>query len=203
MEELDKKIKGKVEVICGPMFSGKSEELMRRLRRSNIARQKTLIFKPKIDIRYVAQNIVSHDGNQLDAFPIGDVQDILAIVSCNKASVVGIDEVQFFSNDIIHIICQLVEDGTRVIVAGLDLDYRGVPFGPVPTLLAIADHITKLQAICNICGNDAHFTQRIVNNKPAQYDDEVVVVGGQEAYQARCRSCHVIDKQPQFNQPLL
>jgi len=197
MEEQDKKNKGKLEVVCGPMFSGKSEELMRRLRRAKIARQNVIIFKPKIDTRYIAGNIVSHDGNKLDAFPIEELSDILEMATYNKATVIGIDEAQFFTQSIINIICTLIEQGKRVVVAGLDLDYRGVPFGPMPTLLAIADTITKLQAICNICGIDAHFTQRIVDSKPAPFDDKLIIkIGGQESYQARCRSCHVIDKQP-------
>ena len=197
MEEQDKKNKGKLEVVCGPMFSGKSEELMRRLRRAKIARQNSIIFKPKIDTRYIASNIVSHDGNSLDAFPIEEVNDILEMATYNLATVIGIDEAQFFTQSVINVICTLIEQGKRVVVAGLDLDYRGVPFGPMPTLLAIADNVTKLQAICNICGGDAHFTQRIVNSKPAPFDDELIIkIGGQESYQARCRACHIIDKQP-------
>jgi len=201
MQELDKKNKGKLEVICGPMFSGKSEELMRRLRRAKIARQNVIIFKPKIDTRYIADNIVSHDGNSLEAFPVDDASDIVTIARSNSANVVGIDETQFFTTDVIDAIFSLVEGGTRVIIAGLDLDYRCIPFGPMPILLAIADRVTKLQAICNICGNDASFTQRIVNNKPALFDSEhVIQVGGQESYQARCRTCHIIDKKPDFKQ---
>lgn len=201
MEEHVKKNKGKLEVVCGPMFSGKSEELMRRLRRAKIARRNVIIFKPKIDTRYIADNIVSHDGNSLDAFPIQDPQEMLSIALHNGASVVGIDEAQFFHQSVIDIIFTLIDHGKRVVVAGLDLDYRGIPFGPMPTLLAVADQITKLQAICNVCGTDAHFTQRIVDNKPAPFDDEQVKVGGQESYQARCRTCHTIDKRPQFTQP--
>jgi len=200
MQEQEKKTKGKLEVVCGPMFSGKSEELMRRLRRAKIARQNVIVFKPKIDVRYVPDNIVSHDGNSLDAFPIEDVQEILPITLHNQATVIGIDETQFFVPSIIDVICTLIEHGKRVIVAGLDLDYRGIPFGPIPTLLAIADSITKLQAICNVCGADAHFSQRIVNNKPAPFDDTLIKVGGQESYQARCRTCHTIDRQPTFYQ---
>jgi len=200
MNELDKKNKGKLEVVCGPMFSGKSEELMRRLRRAKIARQHIIIFKPTIDTRYIADNIVSHDGNSLNAFPVKDAQELLSVVVNNNATVIGIDEAQFFDIGIVDTICELIESGKRVIVAGLDLDYRGIPFGPMPLLLAIADQITKLQAICNTCGHDAHFTQRIVNNKPAPFEDEVVKVGGQESYQARCRTCHVIDKRVLFSQ---
>ena len=121
-------------------------------------------------------------------------EHIKTIALNNDAHVIGIDEVQFFSQDIITIICDLIEHKKRIIVAGLDLDFRGVPFGPMPSLLAIADKITKLQAICSLCGIDAHFTQRLVNNQPARYDDPVILVGAQEAYQARCRECFSIDK---------
>ena len=189
---------GSLEVICGPMFSGKSEELIRRLRRAKIAKQQVVIFKNSLDDRHLNayEYVVSHDGNKIDAQPITHIEDITSIATSTNANVIGIDEVQFFSKEIIAIICQLVNNGKRVIVAGLDLDFRGVPFGPMPTLLAIADKITKLQAICSLCGIDALFTQRLVNNKPAKFDDPVILVGAQEAYQARCRSCYSIDKQP-------
>lgn len=189
-------IKGTLEVVCGPMFSGKSEELIRRLRRATIAQQKVLVFKNSIDNRHAHayEFVTSHDGNKLDAQPIKNVDDIVNIALEAQADVIGIDEVQFFPHDIITSICKLVENNKRVIAAGLDLDFRGVPFGPMPILLAIADKITKLQAICSLCGVDAHFTQRLVNNQPAKYDDPVILVGAQEAYQARCRECFSIDK---------
>lgn len=189
---------GLLEVVCGPMFSGKSEELIRRLRRAKIAQQKVLTFKPSLDNRHSIEHVVSHDGNKVDAKPIESVADILTIVNNNNISVVGIDEVQFFHQDIIPIICKMVDAGKRVIVAGLDLDFRGNPFGCMPLLLAIADKITKLQAICTLCGIDAHFTQRLVDGKPARYTDPLIVVGAQEAYQARCRSCYSIDRPAQF-----
>lgn len=194
--------KGTLEVVCGPMFSGKSEEFMRRLRRAKIARQHVLIFKNSLDNRHEGayEYVVSHDGNKIDAQPITSIQAILHLALQPDVDVVGIDEVQFFSHDIVAIICTLVEHGKRVVVAGLDLDFRGVPFGPMPILLAIADKITKLQSICSLCGTDAHFTQRLVNNRPANFDDPVILVGAQEAYQARCRNCYRIDKMP-FTQP--
>jgi thymidine kinase len=186
--------KGSLEVICGPMFSGKSEELIRRLRRANIAQQIICVFKNKLDDRHTLEQVVSHDGNSLNAIAPENLETILKIAEEKGATVVGIDEVQFFSLDIIPIICTLIEQGKRVIVAGLDLDFRGAPFGCMPTLLAIADKVLKLQSICTLCGNDAHFTQRLVNNSPARYDDPIILIGAQETYQARCRSCFRIDK---------
>ena len=167
---------GSLEVICGPMFSGKSEELIRRLRRAKIARQTVLVFKNSLDNQRTQafEYVVSHDGNKLDAQPIAQVENILTAAVDTQASVVGIDEVQFFPASIIQSICTLIEAKKRVIVAGLDLDFRAVPFGPMPILLAIADKITKLQAICAVCGADASFTQRLVNSQPARYDDPVI-----------------------------
>ncbi len=187
---------GTLEVVCGPMFSGKSEELIRRLRRAKIAQQIVVTFKNSLDNQRTLayEYVISHDGNKVHAEPIDSVEQILSMALALDADVVGIDEVQFFPQNIIGIICQLVNAKIRVIVAGLDLDFRGIPFGPMPTLLAIADKITKLQAICTICGIDAHFTQRLVNNEPARFDDPIIQVGAQEAYQARCRGCYRIDK---------
>ncbi|MCK5633072.1 thymidine kinase [bacterium] len=190
---------GTLEVVCGPMFSGKSEELIRRLRRAQIAKLNVLTCKHALDNRHTIECVVTHNGNKLKAEALSSVEDILRLGQEKNIDVVGIDEVQWFDNYIISIICKLIEAGKRVIVAGLDLDFRGVPFGSMPILLAVADHITKLQAICTICGKDAHFTQRLVNNKPANYDDPVILVGAQESYQARCRDCHAIDKQPTFS----
>ncbi len=185
-----------LEVICGPMFSGKSEELMRRLRRAKIARQNVIVFKNSLDNRHehAFEYVVSHDGNKLDAQPIKNIDDIVSIATNLHSDVVGIDEVQFFPQEIIPAICALVNAKKRVIVAGLDLDFRGVPFGPMPILLAIADTITKLHAICSLCGIDALYTQRLVNNQPAKSDDPIILVGAQESYQARCRDCYSIDK---------
>lgn len=185
---------GMLEVICGPMFSGKSEELIRRLRRAKIAQQTIVTFKPQIDNRYALEYVISHDGNKVDARPLMNVNEIVEIVNTNNATVIGIDEAQFFSHEIVGVICTLINENRRVIVAGLDLDFRGTPFGCMPLLLAIADKVTKLQAICTQCGHDAHFTQRLVNGDPAKYDDPIILIGAQEAYQARCRGCYAIDK---------
>ena len=187
-------LQGSLEVICGPMFSGKSEELIRRLRRARIAQQTTITFKPSIDNRYGLEYVVSHDGSKLDARPLNNVIDIIEIVNSIDVHVVGIDEAQFFSLDVVSVVCTLINMHKKVIVAGLDLDFRGAPFGCIPLLLAVADKVTKLQAICTQCGHDAHFTQRLVNGTPAKYDDPIIMIGAQEAYQARCRGCYRIDK---------
>ena len=188
--------KGSLEVICGPMFSGKSEELIRRLKRAQIAKQHVLTCKHSLDDRYMIECIISHDGNKLEAEAIEDISDLIRLGLDNKINVIGIDEVQWFDPKIVGVICDLIEAGKRVIIAGYELDFRAMPVGPMPTLLSIADKVTKLQAICTICGKDANLTQRLVNNKPAKYDDPDIVVGGAEGYQARCRNCHQIDKPP-------
>lgn len=181
------------------MFSGKSEELIRRMRRAKIAKQNVAVFKPVIDTRYSLEHVMSHDGSKIPALPVDDVVSIISYVEQNAITVIGIDEVQFCPEAIIPTICTLVNMGKRVIVAGLNLDFRGVPFGPMPTLLAIADTITKLHAICSHCGDEAPFTQRLVNNMPARYDDPIILIGAQEAYDARCRTCYLIDKVPPFS----
>jgi thymidine kinase len=180
------------------MFSGKSEELIRRLRRAKIARQNIIIFKPICDYRTSLIHISSHDGATLEAKPLENMQHIIPFVQQENSSVIGFDEAQFFPKEIMPIICQLVEQEKRVIVAGLDLDFRGMPFGIIPMLMALADKVTKLQAICTQCGTDAHFTQRLVNGIPAKFDDPIILIGAQEAYQARCRGCYVIDKRDIF-----
>ncbi|MGE0009988.1 MAG: thymidine kinase [Candidatus Babeliales bacterium] len=189
--------KGSLEIICGSMFSGKSEELIRRLKRAELAKQNVLVFKHSLDNRSTIEYVVSHCGSKLKAIPLEKPQDILELTTSN-VTVVGIDEVQFFDMSIIQVICDLVNRGKRVLVAGLDLDFRGKPFGCIPTLMAIADNVTKLQAICIHCGKNAHFTQRLVNGKPARHDDPLIVIGAEEQYQARCRSCHQIDEMPQL-----
>lgn len=189
---MTKKI-GSLEVICGPMFSGKSEELMKKLRRATIAKQSVVVFKHAFDNRYTEQQITSHDGNKFSAYSLAQADDILTHPCIEKSTVIGIDEVQFFSTDVVGVICTLLDDGKRIIVAGLDLDFRRVPFGPMPALLALASSITKLQAICISCGSDAHFTQRLINNKPAHYNDPIILVGAKETYQARCGLCHHIE----------
>ncbi len=189
---------GSLEVICGSMFSGKSEELIRRLRRSQIAQLTTLVFKHSIDNRTTVEYIHSHAGDKLKAIALDKSADILEY-SFDELQVVGIDEVQFFGDGILDVIFQLVDSGKRVIVAGLDLDFRGMPFGCMPMLLAMADTVTKLNAVCLLCSSDAHFTQRLINGKPADFDDPLILVGAQECYQARCRDCFRINKKPAFN----
>ena len=193
---LKKKV-GLLEVVCGSMFSGKSEELIRRLKRAEIAKMNVIAFKHSLDDRKTTEHVISHNGNKIKAFAIHDSNEILKFAH-EQIEVVGIDEVQFFSKDIINIICRLVEDGKKVIVGGLDLDFRGIPFGPMPILMAIADKVTKLKAICIECGKDAQFSQRLVNGEPAKHNDPIILVGAEECYQARCRECFVIDKVPEL-----
>ena len=175
---------GWIEVIAGCMFSGKTEELIRRLRRAQIAKQNVKIFKPNIDNRYSTTAIVSHSDQFLPSILISDISEVLEHSS--SAHVIGIDEAQFFSSDIINICNKLANDGKRIIVAGLDQDYRGVPFEPMPYLLAIAEYITKTLAICVVCGNPADKTQRKTKSS------ERVIVGASDIYEARCRKCHYI-----------
>ncbi len=189
---------GSLEVICGPMFSGKSEELMRRLRRAAIAKQTVITFKPSLDNRYAAEYVVSHNGTKHAALPIDSVDILETVVAEKNACVIGIDEAQFFDQSIVATIFSLVHSGKKVIAAGLDLDFRGVPFGVMPMLMALADSVTKLRSICTECGKDAHFTQRLVNGCPARFDDPIIMIGAQEAYQARCRGCYTIDKLPKW-----
>jgi thymidine kinase len=178
---------GWIEVIAGCMFSGKTEELIRRLRRAQIAKQTVKIFKPRIDLRYSDSDIVSHSEQSLPSILISDINEITELAK--DAQVVGIDEAQFFSNDIVDICNRLANEGKRVIVAGLDQDYRGIPFEPMPQLLAIAEYITKTLAICVNCGNPADKTQRKTTSS------ERVVVGAADIYEARCRKCHYIPKE--------
>lgn len=183
--------RGWVEVICGSMFSGKSEELIRRVRRAHIARQKVQVFKPALDVRYSLPNVTSHDGLRVDATPVASSAEICDLVEPDTM-VVAIDEGQFFDLDLPEVCDRLAARGLRVIVAGLDTDFRGEPFGPMPTLMAKADMLDKLQAICVICGGPGTRTQRLVNGEPARYDDQLIVLGAQERYQARCRHCHQV-----------
>lgn len=193
--------KGRLEVICGSMFSGKSEELIRKLRRAKIAKKKTIVFKPSIDHRTSLAHVSSHDGNKFNAIAVDSPLHIIEQTHIDT-NIVGIDEAQFFSHELINTVLDLVNDGKTVLVAGLNLDYRGVPFGPMPTLIALADKITKLSAICIICGDEAYFSQRIVNGHPAKYEDPLVQIGAEEAYQARCRNCFIIDKKPLWQKTL-
>jgi len=184
---------GIVEVIVGSMFSGKTDELIRRLRRATIAKQKVQVFKPAIDIRYSDGKVTSHAGNDFAAQPIQSVEEILTRLEPDT-TVVAIDEAQFFAPEIISIVQHLADRGLRVIVAGLDTDFRGEPFGPMPILMAQAERVDKLHAICMVCGEEASRTQRLVNGKPARYDDPVVIIGASELYEARCRRHHEVPK---------
>ena len=184
---------GSIEVICGSMFSGKTDELIRRLVRATIAKQKVQVFKPSIDVRYAAEKVTSHAGADYDAIPVEKPADILAKLDPDT-TVVGIDEAQFMDNDVVRVAEELAELGKRVLVAGLDMDFRGEPFGPMPLLMSKAEQVDKLHAIFMVCGEEASRTQRLVNGKPARYDDPVVIVGAAELYEARCRVHHDVPR---------
>jgi thymidine kinase len=184
---------GSVEVVCGSMFSGKTDELIRRLVRATIAKQKVQVFKPAIDLRYAAEKVTSHAGANYSAIPIEKAADIRERID-EDTTVVAIDEAQFFDVEIVKVAQDLAERGLRVIVAGLDMDFRGEPFGPMPTLMSKAEKVDKLHAICMTCGDEASRTQRLVNGKPARYNDPVVIVGASEMYEARCRKHHEVPR---------
>jgi thymidine kinase len=184
---------GSIEVITGSMFSGKTDELIRRLRRATIARQKVQVFKPVIDNRYAVEKVTSHAGSDYEAIPIRHASEIITCLE-PATTVVAIDEAQFFDDEVIQIAHTLADRGLRVIVAGLDTDFRGEPFGPMPVLMAQAERVDKLQAICMVCGEPATRTQRLVNGHPARYDDPVVIVGAAELYEARCRQHHEVPR---------
>jgi thymidine kinase len=173
--------KGWIEVICGSMFSGKTEELIRRLNRAKIAHQKVEIFKPAIDNRYHETDVVSHNENSIPSTPVNSSLNILLMV--NNATVVGIDEAQFFDDELLYVCEKLAAKGIRVIVAGLDMDYTGKPFGPMPNLMSVAEYVTKLHAICVRCGDLANYSYRITTN------NNQVLLGEKDSYEARCRSC--------------
>lgn len=174
---------GRIEVICGSMFSGKTEELLRRLRRANFAKQKVEIFKPSIDVRYSQEEVVSHDKNSILSTPVEHSSNILLLSS--DVDVVGIDEAQFFDDGLADVCQSLADQGIRVIVAGLDMDFKRNPFGPMPNLCAVADDVTKVHAICVECGSLANQTHRMTN------DDKLVVLGESESYQPLCRKCYL------------
>jgi len=184
---------GSIEVITGSMFSGKTDELIRRLVRATIAKQRVQVFKPVIDVRYAVEKVTSHTGSNFNAIPIRHSREIFGRLDVDT-TVIAIDEAQFIDDEIIAVTRQLAERGIRVIVAGLDMDFRGEPFGPIPTLMAQAEHVDKLQAICMVCGEPASRTQRLVDGKPARYDDPVVIVGAAELYEARCRAHHEVPR---------
>jgi thymidine kinase len=174
--------RGWIEVICGSMFSGKTEELIRRLKRARIARQRVEIFKPSIDVRYDEEKVVSHDANEIMSTPVPNSSNILLLAG--DVDVVGIDEAQFFDAGLPEVCTQLASSGIRVVVAGLDMDFKGKPFGPIPHLLSIAEYITKVHAICVKCGSLAHFSHRTV------LSDKLVMLGEKEAYEPLCRRCY-------------
>ncbi|MAS34214.1 MAG: thymidine kinase [Anaerolineaceae bacterium] len=183
---------GYIEVICGSMFCGKTEELIRRIRRATIAKQKVQVFKHRLDNRYEGvAKVTSHTGQHLEAQHISHSSELLPLVA-PETTVVAVDEVQFFDDNIIDVIQELASREIRVIVAGLDLDFRGEPFGTMPEILCLAEEVTKLRAICVVCGEPASRTQRLVNGEPAHYDDPIILVGAEESYEARCRQHHII-----------
>lgn len=173
------------------MFSGKSEELIRRVRRAQFAKQKIAVFKPKIDNRYSEEAVVSHNGTTVIAHPIEKTEEMWSYID-DEYDLIAIDEAQFFGEDIIETVQQLADHSYRVILAGLDQDFKGVPFGPMPFLMAIAEQVTKLQAVCSVCGSPASRTQRLINGEPAKADDPVILVGASEAYEPRCRHHHYV-----------
>ena len=174
--------RGRIEVVCGSMFSGKTEELIRRLKRAKFAKQRVEIFKPAMDVRYSEENVVSHDSNSIASTPIDSSASISLFTS--EIDVVGIDEAQFFDEGLVNVCNQLANNGIRVIIAGLDMDYKGVPFGPIPALCAIADEVTKVHAICVKCGQLAYVSHRIVKN------DKRVLLGEKDEYEPLCRECY-------------
>lgn len=182
---------GWLELICGSMFSGKSEELIRRVKRATYAKQEVRVFKPVIDNRYSEAAVVSHNGTSMTSYAISSAADIWDHIS-ESTDVVAVDEVQFFDQEIVEVLSSLADKGYRVIAAGLDMDFRGEPFGVVPNIMAIAESVTKLQAVCSVCGSPASRTQRLIDGKPASYDDPVILVGAAESYEARCRHHHEV-----------
>lgn len=184
---------GWIEVVCGSMFSGKSEELIRRVKRAQFAKQQIAVFKPEIDDRYSDEAVVSHNGTTVIANPVASSSHIEEFDKSHY-DIIAIDEAQFFDDGIVETVMALADEGFRVIIAGLDQDFRGEPFGPMPLLMAVAEHVTKLQAVCTVCGSPASRTQRLIDGVPAGYDDPVILVGASEAYEARCRKHHEVPK---------
>ena len=182
---------GSVEVITGSMFSGKTDEMIRRLVRAKIARMKTQVFKPSIDTRFGVTKVTSHAGSEFDATPVAGAAEIHGALN-EGVTVVAIDEAQFFDHAVIEVVQKLADGGIRVLVGGLDTDFRGEPFGPMPALMSQAERVDKLHAICMVCGDLASRTQRLIDGHPARYDDPVVIVGASELYEARCREHHEV-----------
>ncbi len=188
---------GWIEVISGSMFAGKTEELIRRIKRLQYAKKNILVFKPNIDDRYGIDEVVSHNGSSIKSIPIEEPVDILKHID-GRIDAVAVDEIQFLTASIVDILDYLADKGIRVIVAGLDRDFRGEPFGSMPEILTKAEFVTKLTAICSVCGAPATRTQRLVNNKPASFNDPIVLVGASESYEPRCRHCHQVPDKPQI-----
>lgn len=184
---------GKIELICGSMFCGKTEELIRRVRRAIIGKQKVQAFKPALDDRFGIGSVTSHDGQTIHAQPVVLPAEIFTLLH-PATTVVAIDEIQFFDPGVIEVVEALAGRGLRIIVAGLDMDFRGEPFGPMPQLMCRAEDVTKLHAICVVCGEQASRTQRLVNGNPAHYNDPVILVGASERYEARCREHHIVPR---------
>lgn len=185
--------KGWVEVITGPMFAGKSEELIRRMTTLSFANKKIVAFKPVIDDRFDRSKIATHAGNRYEAHAIKDIEEVWNFID-DRTEVVGIDEAQFFSSEIVPIVEKLADQGKRVIVAGLDMDFLGRPFGPMGSLLCMAEFVTKLEAACTVCGCGATRSQRLINGRPAGKNEPTVLVGAEENYEARCRKHHIVPK---------
>jgi len=185
---------GWIEVICGVMFSGKSEELIRRVRRALIARKRVQVFKSHLDERYAGlYHVSSHDGRTVEAVPVDSPEQIFRLLAPDT-QVVAIDEAQFLPVSIVPLATSLAASGRRVILAGADTDFRGEPFGAMPQLLAVAEQVDKLHAICVVCGNPASRNQRLIGGRPARYDSPTIMVGGEDSYEARCRSCHSVPR---------
>ena len=179
--EKNKIRKGSIEIICGSMFSGKTEELIRRIERAKIAKQNVMICKPSIENRYDKDKVVSHDMKAIDCIAVGDATDIIEL--CKNKDVVGIDEAQFFNNNLVDVCNHLANRGVRIIIAGLDMDYEGNPFEPIPQLMSIAEDVTKVRAICTQCGDLANYSYRLVD------EDNQILLGEKKEYEARCRIC--------------
>jgi thymidine kinase len=194
---------GWIEVICGVMFSGKSEELIRRVRRALIARKRVQVFKSHLDERYAGlYHVSSHDGRSVEAVPIDGPEQISRQLLADT-QVVAIDEAQFLPIEIVELATALASSGRRVIIAGTDTDFRGEPFGAMPQLLAVAEQVDKLHAICVVCGNPASRNQRLIEGKPARYDSPTIMVGSNESYEARCRGCHSVPRRDEDQVRLL
>ena len=189
---------GCIEVVCGSMFSGKTEELVRRLKRAQIGKQKFQVFKPKIDNRYSNDHVQSHDASRIPCVTVDSAKEIMNLID-DKTRVVGIDEAQFFDQGIVDVAQKLAYRGIRVIVAGLDMDFRGKPFGPMPHLLSVAETITKLQAVCAVCGSPATRSQRLSMSGESAGQ---ILVGAKDSYEARCRFCHETDESGETRDPL-